>query len=660
MKPWAQQQMPPSSESDSMQDLVLVSQLLGSQPDLVLHGGGNTSFKGSVRDVFGQERDALFIKGSGISLATIDTDGFAVTDLDMVRQLLTLEDLSDFQMVNELRRALLDVSGPNPSLETILHAFIPHRFVIHTHADAFLAASDTEDGDALLRELFGDAAILVDYRRPGLPLALACVEAWNSQANEQTTVLFLKHHGVFTFGDSAEIAYGRMADVVGELEKKIASSVLDGGADLAGAVVKLPDPDPTEFARFRAEVSDAAGQPMIMTRLAGAEIAGFVSRENLKALTGQGPATPDHVIRTKARPLVGRDVAGFVSEYKDYFDTHSAKQDTRLVMLDPAPRVVLDSEWGLLGIGENYAAAKISSDIYCQTIGTINGAEALGGFRPLGIESQFEIEYWALEQAKLTLAEPARGLTGQIAIVTGAASGIGRACAQALLDDGAAVCGIDLSADVASTFDHPTWLGVQANVTDREQMRSAIAQTVERFGGIDIVVIAAGIFGQSAPIADLPVEDWRKVLSINVDSVFEFFQDLHPVLAVSPVSASVVMIASKNVPAPGKGAAAYSTSKAALVQLSRVAALEWADDGIRINMVHPDAVFDTGLWTPELLAERAQKYGLSIDEYKRRNLLSTEVKAASVGALVLDMCGPGFVATTGSQVPIDGGSDRVI
>ncbi len=661
MKPWASQATPPSSESDPLDELVGVSRLLGSQRDLVLHGGGNTSCKGSVQDVFGKEHDALFVKGSGINLATIDASGFAVTDLEMVRRLLSLDELSDFQMVNELRRSLLDVSGPNPSLETILHAFLPHPFVIHTHADAFLTVSDTADGDAILRELFGDTAVLADYRRPGLPLALACVEAWEAQANEQTTVLFLKHHGVFTFGDSAEEAYGRMFDVVGTLEARIASaSSSPSPASSSSPANELTDPDPVQLARFRAEVSDAAGQAMIMTRVVDPTVAGFVSRPDLESLTEQGPATPDHVIRTKSRPQVGRDVAGFVADYKDYFDTHSARQGTDLVMLDPAPRVVLDSDWGLLGIGESYAAAKISSDIYRQTIDCVNGAEALGGFRPLGVESQFEIEYWALEQAKLTLAEPSRGLTGQIAIVTGAASGIGRACAQALLDDGAAVCGIDLSADVATTFEHPTWLGVQANVTDREQMRSAIAQTVERFGGIDIVVIAAGIFGQSAPIADLPVEDWRKVLSINVDSVFEFFQDVHPVLAASPVSASVVMIASKNVPAPGKGAAAYSTSKAALVQLSRVAALEWADDGIRINMVHPDAVFDTGLWTPELLAERAEKYGLSIDEYKRRNLLSTEVKAASVGALGLDMCGPGFVATTGSQVPIDGGSDRVI
>ena len=659
MKPWASQTTPPSSESVPLQDLVLISQLLGSQRDLVLHGGGNTSYKGSVQDVFGDERDALFVKGSGINLATIDAAGFAVTDLEMVRRLLSLDELSDLQMVNELRRSLLDVPGPNPSLETILHAFLPHRFVIHTHADAFLAVSDTADGDAILRDLFGDAAVLVDYRRPGLPLALACVDAWEAQANDQTAVLFLKHHGVFTFGDTAEQAYGRMFEVVGKLEDKIASA--SGSiADTASPAKELSNPDPVQLARFRAEVSDAVGQAMIMTRVADAEVASFVARPGLEALTAQGPATPDHVIRTKAHPLVGRDVASFVSDYKDYFDTHSANKEADLVMLDPAPRVVLDPDWGLLGIGESYAAAKISSDIYRQTIDCVNGAEALGGFRPLGIESQFEIEYWALEQAKLALAEPSRGLTGQIAIVTGAASGIGRACAQALLDDGAAVCGIDLSADVATTFDHPTWLGVQANVTDREQMRSAIAQTVERFGGIDIVVIAAGIFGQSAPIAELPVEDWRKVLSINVDSVFEFFQDVHPILAASPVSASVVMIASKNVPAPGKGAAAYSTSKAALVQLSRVAALEWADDGIRVNMVHPDAVFDTGLWTPELLAERAEKYGLTIDEYKRRNLLSTEVKAATVGALVLDMCGPGFVATTGSQVPIDGGSDRVI
>ena len=654
MKPWT---LPTKSDLgiDPVAQLVWVSRLLGSQPDLVLHGGGNTSCKGTVVDVHGDQIEALFVKGSGVDLATIDRSGFAVTDLGMVRKLLTLGELSDEEMVNELRRSLLEVGGPDPSLETILHAFLPHRFVLHTHADAFLAVSDSPHGSTILEELFGDRCVQVGYRRPGLPLALACVEAWNASSNDHAEVLFLQNHGVFTFADSAEGAYRLMADVVTTLEMKLSEA--SGEPTIP---VELDDPNPVELARFRTEVSSVAGRPMILRLDKGPEVAAFVNRQDLVDVASKGPVTPDHVIRTKPVPLVGRDVEEFAQQYRRYFADNAASQNVDLVMLDPAPRVVVDPEWGVLGIGKDVRAAQIAGDIYRKTIQGITGAEALGGYQPLGVSAQFEIEYWSLEQAKLKRVRPDRELTGQVAIVTGAASGIGRACAKALLDAGAAVCGIDLSSEVSTTFGNPSYVGVQANVTDRAQMRQAIATTVQSFGGIDIVVVAAGIFGASVPISELPTEDWRKVLSINVDSVFEFFQDVHPVLAASPVDGRVVVVASKNVPAPGKGAAAYSTSKAALVQLSRVAALEWASDGIRINMVHPDAVFDTGLWTPELLAERAAKYGLSIEDYKRRNLLSTEVHAASVGALVLDMCGPGFVATTGAQVPIDGGSDRVI
>lgn len=652
MRPWVE--CPSSSAID---ELIHVSRLIGSDPTLVLHSGGNTSIKSSCEDIYGNTRDVLFIKGSGSSLASIDESGFAAVDLELVRRLLTLAELSDFDMVNELRRAMFDTSGPNPSLETLLHAFLPQRVILHTHADTFLAISNTPDQESLLRDIYGDLVVQVGYHRPGLPLARACVEAWEDRASAQTIGLLLERHGVFTFGDTAEQAYARMAQVIGLAESRVAAA-----RSQVGARGRLGlSADPVQLAKFRATVSDTAGKPLVMTRENSTAVGEFVELEGMADLVARGPVTPDHVIRTKPRPMVGRDVGGYSRDYEAYFSRHRQQWNRDdLVMLNPAPRVVLDSEWGLLALGETYAAARTTCDVFLHSIDTIVAAEALGGYRPIATDDLFEVEYWALEQAKLRLADTPHDLTGQVAIVTGAASGIGRACAQALLDKGAAVCGLDISPGIDDTFADAAWLGVQADVTNADQMESAITQVVTRFGGVDIAVIGAGIFGTSTPIAQLDGEEWSRVMSINTESVLMLFQRLHPILEASPVAARVVVIGSKNVPAPGKGAAAYSMSKAALVQLCRVAALEWADAGIRVNMVHPDAVFDTGLWTPELLAERAARYDLTVDDYKRRNLLSTEVTSRGVAALVTDMCGPGFATTTGAQVPVDGGSDRVI
>jgi len=280
--------------------------------------------------------------------------------------------------------------------------------------------------------------------------------------------------------------------------------------------------------------------------------------------------------------------------------------------------------------------------------------------RPAGDEHIFDLEHWDAQEDKLERVTTAGALTGEVAVVTGAASGIGRACAAELLASGASVVGWDVSPDVATTFDSPEWLGLQVDVTDGAAQRAALRAGVAAFGGLDILVVSAGIFPTAAHLDVMDMATWRRTMSVNVDSVAELYGLAHPLLREAVGGGRVVVVASKNVLAPGPGAAAYSASKSALTQLSRVAALEWAPDGIRVNMVHPDAVFDTALWTPELLAKRAAHYGLSVEDYKRRNLLRTEVTSAAVARLVLAMAGDTFACTTGAQVPIDGGNERVV
>ncbi len=647
---------------DPLDECVHASRLLGGDPSLVLHGGGNTSVKAAWNDITGEVVDALYVKGSGWDLATIERAGFAPLPLARMRALLSLEQLSDPDMMRELSAARLDPAAPQPSVEALLHAFIPHVSVLHSHADVILTLTNLADGAEQIATLYGERVVVVPYVMPGFDLAREVARRWDAEAHDATVGMVLLNHGLFTFGASAAEAYARHTELINAAEAHLstlpAASVASAGAALAAGT---PDACSIAIADLRRTLSLVAARPMIVTRDATPATRAFTSRGDLADVATRGPITPDHVIRTKPIPLVGRNVEGYAGRYAEYFQRHQSRSRTEVTMLDPAPRVVLDRELGMLTAGVQAKDAAIAADIYRHTMAVISTCEdRLGGWVPLTEDHLFDMEYWDLEQAKLRLGGAPPPLAGQIAVVTGAASGIGRACAATLLARGAAVLGLDVSHEVERSFSGPAWLGLRVDVTDADAHRSALDAGIDRFGGVDIAVIAAGIFGASVPIAALDGAQWRRVMAVNVDAVAEAFTQLHPFLARSPVGGRVVLIGSKNVRAPGVGAAAYSASKAAVTQLARVAALEWAADNIRVNTVHPDAVFDTGLWSDELLAERASRARMSVDAYKHRNLLEMEVTSDLVGRVVADLCGESFAATTGAQVPIDGGNERTL
>ncbi|MCI5159030.1 MAG: SDR family oxidoreductase, partial [Candidatus Electrothrix sp. AUS1_2] len=304
--------------------------------------------------------------------------------------------------------------------------------------------------------------------------------------------------------------------------------------------------------------------------------------------------------------------------------------------------------------------AAIVHDIYEHTMVSVLRAEQLGGWQALPYEDLFNVEYWDLEQAKLAKGGASPLFTGEVVLVTGAASGIGKACVNSFLQRGAAVAGLDIDANITGISPAPGFLGIQCDLTDEEQVRKALDQAVARFGGLDMLVLNAGMFPGSTLVAELSSAAWRKVMAVNLDANLLLLRECHPLLQRAPGKGRVVIIGSKNVPAPGPGAGAYSASKAALTQLMRVAALEWGKDGIRINALHPNAVFDTGIWTEEILQERARHYGLSVQEYKTNNVLGTEVSSRQVAELAAEMCGPLFACTTAAQLPVDGGNERVI
>ncbi|HTU00594.1 MAG TPA: bifunctional aldolase/short-chain dehydrogenase [Candidatus Sulfotelmatobacter sp.] len=636
---------------------VYTSRLIGRDPSLVLHGGGNTSVKVTERNLFGDEEPILYVKGSGWDLAAIEPAGFSPCRMRHLLRLAGLDSLSDLRMVAELRGCMTDPAAPTPSVEAILHAILPAKYVDHTHADALISVMNAPGGEERVREIYGDRVVVVPYVMPGFRLARFCARLFPQKLSPRTVGVALMSHGLLTFGETAESSYGRMIECISLAEEYLSRR--------KAWRVDWPDAGPArplrlELARFRRELSAAMGAPAILTLHRDAQCLGFAGRPDVSALSQQGPATPDHVVRTKRVPMIGRDLAAYRRDYEGYFNACAAGANPRPAMLDPAPRVVLDPEWGLVAAGGSARDAAIAGEIYRHTIDIILRSSALGGWKALPAADIFEVEYWDLEQAKLRRGGPAPVFSGEVALVTGAASGIGRACVDSFLRRGAAVVGLDLSPGIVRLHERPDFRGIICDLTDEAAVAAALEDAVSAFGGLDMLVLNAGIFAPGRGIGELATEAWRKVMSVNLDASFVMLRECHPLLKSAPKGGRVAIIGSKNVPAPGPGAAAYSASKAAVNQLARVAALEWGADRIRVNSLHPNMVFDTALWTKEVLESRARHYGLSVEAYKTSNVLKVEIASRDVAELAAELCGPLFAKTTGAQIPVDGGNERVI
>ena len=637
---------------------VYTSRLLGRDKSLVLHGGGNTSVKITEKNLLGEDETLLYVKGSGWDLEHIEAAGFSPVRIDHLLKLAKLKQLSDPQMVNELRTHMTQASAPTPSVEAILHAILPYQYVDHTHADAVITITNTADGLARIREIYGDNVVVVPYVMPGFDLARRCAEQFAADVRKNTIGMVLMNHGIFSFGKTAQESYERMIDLVTWAENYLAKSkawVLPEASEKPEAKSLR-----RELAALRRELSVTAGFPVILAAHEDPASLSFARRDDVATISQQGPATPDHVIRTKRLPMIGRDVKAYAEAYKKYFNEHAPKVREPKTMLDPAPRIVLDREFGVATVGHSVKDAAIAYDIYVHTMEIIQRATLQGGYKALPAKDIFDVEYWDLEQAKLKGGGKPPVFAGEIALVTGAASGIGKACVDSLLARAAAVAGLDINASITNLFDRPDYLGLVCDVTDEKQLSDALEKTVRHFGGLDMLILNAGMFPPGRRIDALTMTEWDKVMRLNLDSNLMLMREAHPLLKLAPGGGRVVVIGSKNVPAPGPGAAAYSASKAALNQLARVAALEWGADYIRINSLHPNAVFDTGIWTEEVLAARAKHYGLTVEQYKKNNVLKTEVTSRDVAELAAEMCGPLFAKTTAAQVPVDGGNERVV
>jgi rhamnose utilization protein RhaD (predicted bifunctional aldolase and dehydrogenase)/NAD(P)-dependent dehydrogenase (short-subunit alcohol dehydrogenase family) len=657
---WNEQEAAPVA-ADPIALRVYTSRLLGREPALVLHGGGNTSVKVRQQNLFGESEYLLYVKGSGWDLATIEAKGFAPVRMDTLLKMAALSELSDTDMVRVQKAAMTDPNAPTPSVEAILHALIPFQFVDHTHSDAVVAISNTPGGEAAIQTALGERVLYIPYVMPGFALARRVYELTRDVDWAKYEGLVLQHHGIFSFADSGQESYERMIRLVSLAEDFLKSK----GALVSAPTASQPAPEPElelrTLAALRKEVSLKTGVPVLARLNSSAQAQAYAGMTRVAEISGRGPLTPDHVIHTKRTPLLfSGDAAQALTDYERSYLAYFQRNATAgLVALDAAPRWAVWPGQGVLSFGVTAKRADVVADIVRHTMRAQGWAEALGGWVALPERDIFEVEYWELEQAKIKKTGARPALEGKVALVTGAASGIGKACVEALRTQGAAVVAVDINPAVTGLWQSADVVSITGDLTERATVDAAVASAVRHFGGLDIVVANAGLFPASANIESLSDEVWDKTLSVNLTSQMYLFRAAAPYLVLG-LEPTIVVVASKNVAAPGPGAAAYSASKAGMTQLARVAALELGPKGVRVNMLHPHAVMDTALWTPEILHSRAAHYGMSVEDYKRNNLLKVEVKSKDVADLVAAMAGPLFSKTTGAQLPIDGGSDRIV
>ena len=637
---------------------VYSSRLLGRNPELVLHGGGNTSVKGNYKNIFGESIETLFIKGSGWDLISIEEHGFAPVDLHYLLKLAELKTLTDSQMIVEQQLATLNPSAPNPSVEAILHALIPFKFVDHTHADALLTISNTPNGRKFINEIYGREILVVPYVMPGFILAKKIANMTKNIHWETLHGMILLNHGVFSFSNNAKESYERMIDIVTKAERFLKKANVWQKFNKSNSKADL-----LTLARIRKKASEITGKACIAILNDSSEAVGFSKMKVARELSVKGTLTPDHVIRTKPFAWIINDdldmsAGNFVNRYKQYFQKHNVNGITKL---DNGPKWALWPEYGTICFGKSMKETRIIYDINRHTIRAMQMAHNLDNWKPISFRDLFNIEYWELEQAKLMPDHPSSGgFQGKIAIVTGSASGIGYSCTRKLLEKGCVVAGIDKNKKVSKLFnDLENYIGITCDLTRHAEIKKAIKTIVKKYGGIDILVSNAGTFSSSAKLEDIDDKKWKMDLDINLASHHRILRESVPYLKVG-IDPAIIFLGSRNVGAPGIGAGTYTIAKSGLTQMSRLAAIELAKFNIRVNTIHPDCVYDTNVWNKEIIKERAKQYNLSIKDYKERNLLKTEVSSLDVAELVVFFASTKSNKTTGAQIPIDGGNDRII
>lgn len=664
---------------DPLGQVLLASHLLGSDRAVANYGGGNTSVKGRAIDHIGREREVMWVKGSGSDLATMGPRDFTPLRLNEMLPLFERDEMSDEDMVAHLARCQTEPTAPRGSIETLLHAFVPAAHVHHTHPDAINVLAGTRDGERLAAECFGDEVAWIPYIRPGFSLAKQVGAAVRS--NPSLRLVILAKHGLVVWGDSAEEAYRRTIEVINRAAE-FTNAHTAGVARFGGSTGHDGLDEDARRSLLRSMLPVLRGalsseRPKVLVGDTSAPVRELVGSRDASELVRVGAPCPDHLVHTKRvalwvpfdprsedpEVLVSRlrDLAGeYRSAYRSYFDRHAGDSAKRA---DPDARVVLIQNVGLVGVGSTVRAARLSCDLYRRAIEVMAGAQALGGFTSLTEKESFAIEYWPLELYKLSLAPPPGELQGKVAVVSGAAGGIGRAIVASLGAAGACVVGLDLDVDGAEDAVselEDRGLGVRCDVTREDSVTEAYAQAVEHFGGVDIVVSNAGL-ASSAPLEETSLGEWERNYAVLARGYFLIAREAFKILRRQQSSGSIVFVASKNALVAGRNASAYSSAKAAELHLARCLAEEGGSGGIRVNTVNPDAVLrGSRIWDSSWREERAAAYGIDPDQleehYRRRTTLGVNVFPEDIAAAVLHFASEERSGkSTGNVLNVDGG-----
>lgn len=661
--------------------VVYTSRIIGANPNLVLWGGGNSSIKVDGKDHTGAPARILWIKGSGSDMRTIAAKNFTPLRLDDLLPLMKREAMTDEEMVAYQMKSVLEPGAPKPSIETLLHAFLPSPHIYHTHADAICALTDTPNSPKVVEEVYGEEAAVVDYIRPGFLLSKWVGEAY--QKNPNLKAIILDKHGLITWGDTAKQAYELTISMVTQAERYAAKK---GRGKLVLGGMKVPALSHAERHAVAAEVAPTVRgevsrkKRMVLQYEDAPAVLKFVGSEEAKRLTQIGPFTPDHLMHTKPWPLfvdtkkpgdpeklrekIRKGCEAYREKYIAYFEKYKTAGVT---ILDPNPRVVLIPGIGMFTTGKDRRATRIPRDLYVHTMSVIQAASGIESYRSITIREICDFEYWPMENFKLTLLPPEKEFSRRVVLVTGAAGGIGRSIAAAFVEAGAMVVLSDIDLKKTQTLVDEINQGagemnataVAMDVTDEKSVRRGFEQAVLAYGGLDIFISNAGV-AKTASVDTLSLADWEMSLAVNATGHFLTSQSALRIMKEQGIGGSVVVVATKNVLAPGKDFGAYSASKAAQTQLARIMAIENASAGIRVNMVNPDGVFEnSGLWSPAIREERARAHGIPVEQvedfYAKRNLLQTKITARDVAESVLFLASDRAAKTTGAIIPVDGG-----
>jgi rhamnose utilization protein RhaD (predicted bifunctional aldolase and dehydrogenase)/NAD(P)-dependent dehydrogenase (short-subunit alcohol dehydrogenase family) len=668
---------------------VYASRLIGRDTNLVLHGGGNTSVKLRQKNIIGEEQDILYVKGSGVDLATIDPEGFVGMDLSALRKLKSLDTISDEDLENQMRINKIYWSSPDPSVEALLHAFLPHKYVDHTHADNILILTNQKEGEKFIKEALGSRVAVVPYAMSGLPLAKNVVARYELDTNIEAIIVL--NHGIFTFGEDAKTSYERMMDYVDRAESFIQNKIREKllvtpRTDAVSG--KHSDVSSARFAQIIRGVcahrdTDGRLRRFYVETRNTPELVNVSFSQEVHTICNSSALTPDHVIHTKnqmvhigsfpgnddeLREIVSREVENFKDNYHRYFHDQVKSKGIDLQELDPFPRLFLVEGLGLVAIGFSRKAARIAADIAEHTIHAKLIIGAIGNYASISDSHVFDMEYWSFQQKKLS-KHSFPPLQGQIAVVTGSGGAIGFGIADRLVAAGAAVviCDIDeprlekVRSILTQRYPEAELETIAFDVTDYLSVKRAFETISCRLGGIDIVVPNAGI-AHVAKIEALEPNKLDQVIAVNLKGTFNTIKAAIPVFKIQKTGGNIIVISSKNVFDPGVAFGAYSASKAGAHQISKIAALELAELGIRVNMINPDAVFETDeisskLWDligPDRMKSRGLDYEGLKEYYRNRNLLKARVLAEHVGNAVVFFATE-QTPTTGAALPVDGG-----